>query len=116
MEQAVNDPEITRVLIICDKTYVQKANDRKGGVGDETVIISSEIYGKVGQEKFVPIIFETNEEGEPLLPTYIQSRIYIDSSNDDTYEEQYEKLLRNLHGKPEHRKPKLSSPPEWLFE
>ena len=114
MEQAVNNPDITHVLIICDKTYTQKANDRKGGVGDETVIISSEIYGNVGQEKFIPIIFETDENGEPFLPAYIKSRIYIDLSNDDSYEEQYEKLLRNLHGKPEHRKPKLSKPPEWL--
>jgi len=47
MEQAVNNQEITRVLIICDKSYTLKANEREGGVGDETVIISSEIYGKV---------------------------------------------------------------------
>ena len=116
MEQAVNNPEIIRVLIVCDKTYVQKANERKGGVGDETVIISSEVYGKVGQEKFIPVIFENDESGTPLLPTYIKTRIYIDLSTDENYEEQYEKLLRNLHGKPEYRKPKLSSPPEWLNE
>ena len=45
MERCVNDPEITKVLIVCDKAYAQKANERSGGVGDETVIISSEIYG-----------------------------------------------------------------------
>ena len=45
MERCVNDADITKVLIICDKAYAQKANDRTGGVGDETVIISSEIYG-----------------------------------------------------------------------
>ena len=45
MERCVNDTEITKVLIVCDKVYAQKANDRTGGVGDETVIISSEIYG-----------------------------------------------------------------------
>ena len=39
MERCVNDPSITKVLIICDKAYAQKANDRTGGVGDETVII-----------------------------------------------------------------------------
>lgn len=38
MEQLVNDPEIDRVLIICDKVYVEKANSRSGGVGDETVL------------------------------------------------------------------------------
>ena len=43
MERCVNDSSITKVLIICDKAYAQKANDRTGGVGDETVIISSEV-------------------------------------------------------------------------
>ena len=28
MERCVNDPSITKVLIICDKAYAQKANDR----------------------------------------------------------------------------------------
>ena len=53
MERCVNDPSITKVLIICDKAYAQKANDRTGGVGDETVIISSEVYGNARQEKFI---------------------------------------------------------------
>jgi len=114
MEQAVNNPEVTHVLIICDETYAKKANDRKGGVGDETVIISAEVYGKAEQQKFIPIVFGKDDEGNPFLPTYIRTRIYIDLSNEDSYEEQYDKLLRNLHDKPEHRKPKLSPPPAWL--
>jgi len=116
MEQAVSNPEITRVLILCDTSYVEKANARAGGVGDETVIISPEIYGNVKQEKFIPIIFEKDENNKPYLPAYIKSRIYIDLSNEDNYETQYEKLLRNLHGKPEYSKPKLGNAPEWLNE
>jgi len=114
MEQAVNNPEITRVLIICDKTYSEKANNRTGGVGDETVIISPEIYGNVAQEKFVPVVFEKDENGNPHLPAYIKSRIYFDLSNEDIYEVEYEKLLRNIFGKPEYKKPKLGKAPEWL--
>ena len=116
MEQAVNNPEIIRVLIICDKTYAEKADNRTGGVGDETVIISPEIYGNVSQEKFVPVVFEKDENNKPYLPAYIKSRIYFDLSNDDIYEAEYEKLLRNLYGKPEHKKPKLGKAPEWLNE
>lgn len=44
MEQCVTDPEVDRVLIICDKGYAEKADHRQGGVGDETTIISPEIY------------------------------------------------------------------------
>ena len=64
MERCVYDSSITKVLIICDKAYAQKANDRTGGVGDETVIISSEVYGNARQEKFIPIIAERDEEGK----------------------------------------------------
>ena len=78
MEQCVNDPEISKVLIVCDEQYAIKANKRTGGVGDETIIISSEVYGKVKQEKFIPVVAERDNEGNPCLPTYIKSRIYID--------------------------------------
>ena len=115
MERSVNDPTVNRVLIICDKTYTQKSNDRSGGVGDETVIISPEIYGRINQEKFIPVIYEVDDNGGACCPSYIKSRIYIDlSTNDDRYELEYEKLLRNIYEKPLYKKPALGSKPEWL--
>ena len=72
MERCVSDPEITKVLIVCDKIYSQKANNRTGGVGDETVIISSEVYGNMKQEKFIPVIAEKDENGQPYVPAYIK--------------------------------------------
>lgn len=115
MEQCVTNDEIDRVLIICDKTYTEKANKRMGGVGDETVIISSEVYGKAKQEKFIPIIFEKDENGNPFCPAYVKTRIYIDLSTDDeTYESEYEKLIRNIYEKPIYKKPALGEKPEWL--
>lgn len=116
MEQCVNNPDITKVLIICDKAYADKANGRKGGVGDETVIISGEIYGNTSQEKFIPIVIEHDESGKACVPTYIKSRIYIDFSDETTYEDNYEKLLRSIYNKPLYRKPKLGKKPEWLEE
>ena len=71
MERCVNDSEITKVLIICDKAYAKKADDRTGGVGDETVIISSEIYGNMKQERFIPIIAEKDEDGKPYVPAVV---------------------------------------------
>lgn len=114
MEQSVNDKTINKVLIICDKKYYEKANAREGGVGDETVIISPEVYGKLNQEKFIPIILETNDNNEPYTPTYMKSRIYIDLSNDEEYESNYEQLLRNIFNEPLYRKPALGKKPEWL--
>lgn len=115
MEQSVTNFEVDKVLIICDKAYADKANNREGGVGDETVIISPEIYGNVEQEKFIPIIFEVDEDAKPYRPAYIKSRIYIDlSTEDDRYEINYEMLLRNIHNKPLYRKPSIGAVPEWL--
>lgn len=116
MEQCVNDESIDKVLIVCDKTYMDKANSRTGGVGDETVIISSEVYGNTKQEKFIPIIAERDDEGNPCVPAYIKSRIYVDLSNEENFEEEYEKLIRNIYNKPLYQKPKLGKKPEWLDE
>lgn len=81
MERMVTDKSVTHVLVICDKTYAEKADSREGGVGTESQIISSEIYAKVTQEKFVPIVCECSEDGEPYLPTFLKSRIRIDFSS-----------------------------------
>jgi hypothetical protein len=116
MEQSVTDDSIAKVLIICDSTYAEKADKRKGGVGDETMIMSAEIYGKAKQEKFVPIIFERDEDGNEYAPAYLKTRIYIDLSDIEHYESNYETLLRNLYGKPEYREPPLGKMPEWLNE
>lgn len=116
MEQSVINPEIDRVLIICDSLYAKKANNRIGGVGEETIIISPEIYGSINHEKFIPVVFEYDQEGKPCLPTYIKSRIYIDLSTDERYEMEYEKLVRNIHDKPMYKKPAIGKPPEWIIE
>jgi len=114
MEQTVNASTVERVLLVCDKMYMQKANSRKGGVGEETMIISSEIYGQVSQDKFVPVIFESDENGDAYLPAYIKSRFYIDLSKDEIYETEYDKLLRHIYDKPLYSKPKLGTMPAYL--
>ena len=114
MEQMVNSSEIKKVLLICNKDYALKANDRVGGVGTESLIVSKEIYSKADQTKFIPIIFEFDEKGEPYVPTFAVSRIYIDLSNDDVFEENYDKLIRNLHDKPASKRPPIGSPPTYI--
>lgn len=116
MERSVNDPSIQKVLIISDHLYVEKANGQKGGVGTETVIISSEVYKDAEQTKFIPIVAERGPDGEAYLPTYFNGSKYIDLSNAEIFEEEYERLVRNLHGKPEHKKPVLGSVVKTILE
>ncbi len=63
MERMVTDPEITKVIVILDRVYAEKANSRKGGVGAETQIISPELYQKTDQSKFVGVISEVMTMG-----------------------------------------------------
>ena len=116
MESCVNDPEITKVLILCDRIYAEKANNREGGVGGETLIISSEVYEKTGQRKFIPVIIEKDEDENAYVPVYIKSRIYIDLSDGKIYGEEYEKLVRDIYEKPLYERPPLGQRPSFLDE
>lgn len=116
MEKMVNDPDIKKVLLICNKEYAEKANKRQGGVGIESTIVSSEVYANADQTKFIPIIFEKDKNGKAYCPTYVKSRTYIDLSNDDVFENGYDQLLRDIYDKPVNSRPPIGNMPEYLKE
>lgn len=117
MEEMVKSDEIFRVLIISNKKYSEKADIREGGVGTETQIITPSIYSKEKQEKFIPIVIERDENGEPYLPIYLKSRKYIDFSRIESFEDSYEELLRNILEAPSLPKPKIGiKPPSYITE
>lgn len=114
MERMVTDPSVTHVLMMCDQKYAEKADARKAGVGTESQIISKEVYEKVDQAEFIPIVCEKDENGNPFLPTYLKSRIWIDFSTPEAANSNWERLVRLLYGKPLHEKPKLGKPPVYI--
>lgn len=116
MERMVTDPKITKVVIICDEVYASKADGRNGGVGTETQIISREVYENQDQGKFVAVIAEKDMQGKAYLPTYYKSRIYIDLSEPDKFNENFEQLLRWIYDKPLHERPALGKRPSFLDE
>lgn len=116
MEQMVTDELVTKVLIICDRGYVEKANKREGGAGVETQIITPEIYQNQKQNKFVAVIAERDDAGKPYVPVYYKSRIYIDLSNDELYSGNFERLLRWIYDKPLYQEPELGKKPSFLNE
>lgn len=115
MERTVNDPEMSKVLLMCDKSYTEKANNRKGGAGKEAIIISEEVYNRTAPGKFIPIILERDDDGNPYRPTFIKGAIYCDLADDLVFEANYERLIRDIYGKPLRRKPKVGRPPEYLI-
>lgn len=116
MEQMVTNPDIVKVLVISDKRYAEKANNREGGVGTESQIISDEVYKKVKQDKFIPVVTEKDEDGGPYLPAFLKNRIYIDLSSNEAFYSEYEKLIRNIYDRPAKSKPKLGKPPAYITE
>ena len=116
MEKMVTDDEVKKVILVCDKEYVEKANKRKGGVGTEAQIVSPKIYKKVDQDKFVAVIAERDDDVEPCVPVFYQGRIHIDISDDGLYAANFDELLRWIYDKPLHVKPSLGKKPAFLAE
>jgi len=114
METMVTDSAVTHVLVICDRAYSEKANARKAGVGTESQIISGEVYEKVKQSKFIPIVCEFEDDGEPVLPTFMKSRMWINFSSSEAENDNWEKLVRLLYGKPQNVKPKKGKTPSFI--
>ena len=116
MEKSVVDESITNVLILLDPVYAKKANDRTGGVGTETQIISSEVYNKVEQSKFLPVIFERDESGNVCKPRYMLGLLHFDLTQEEHYQSEYQRLVRTLYGIDTIKEPELGTPPSWLEE
>lgn len=114
MEKMVTDESVTHVLVFSDSQYAAKADARKAGVGTESQIISREVYSKVQQSKFIPVVCEFDDSGEPCLPTFLKSRIWIDFSSPEAANKNWEQLIRLLYGKPAHEKPTLGKPPTYV--
>ena len=76
-------------------------------------MVSPQIYNNYDQEKFIPVIFEVDEEHKPYLPTFLTSRVYVNLSSSNQRDE-YAELLRTIYGKPLHVKPSLGKVPAFL--
>ncbi len=121
MEQAVTDPEVDKVVIVSDEEYARKADEREGGVGTETQIISQDLYDEEvdpddPQQKFAAVVAERDEGGSAHLPTYMGSRLYIDMSTPDLRRDNFEQLVRWLYDEPISEEPELGKPPAYILQ
>ncbi len=107
MERAVSEAD--RVLMICTETYVRKADDGKGGVGYEAMVVSGELVRKLETNKFIPIIRQSGAEA--LVPNSVSTRLYVNLSDGQNFAEEFDKLLREIHSAPKMRKPELGKNP-----
>jgi hypothetical protein len=120
MEQVAHQ-NVQKVIAVCDTNYVQKANDRTGGVGKEGSIMSKHLYDQLmsqgSQEeqsrRFVAVIFGLTD-GEVRMPAMFGSSKYIDMSTEEKYDANLDQLLRFILDKPELVAPPIGKVPAHL--
>jgi len=103
METSVRESDF--VILVCTPKYAAKANAGKGGAGYEKRIVTGEMFKNANDSKFIPLIREGTDEES--LPTFLQSKNYIDFRKDSEFEGKLKDLLHQLHGVPKHPKPKI---------
>eukprot|EP00438_Fugacium_kawagutii_P025335 Skav203852 [mRNA] locus=scaffold7657:1253:2201:- [translate_table: standard] len=113
MEQSVTDASISKVIIVTDRRYCEKADAREGGAGTEAQIVSPEIYGQAKQTKFVACPREHFDDGQPAIPTFYRGKIHIDFTDEADRDSSIEKLLRWIFDKPLRTRPVLGEPPSF---
>ncbi|WP_050525649.1 SEFIR domain-containing protein [Pseudorhodobacter aquimaris] len=114
MEQMVTDKGIQKVIIVSDRVYAEKSDQRSGGAGTEAQIISPKLYSGEDEGKFVALVFERDEHGNACLPTYYTSRIFIDFTDLTRATDSFEQLVRWIFDKPLYKKPDVGRPPAYL--
>ena len=107
VENGVRDSD--RVLVICTDTYVRKANAGEGGVGYERLIVTAQLARDLGTNKFIPIIRQSSTDEK--TPTFLATRVYIDFTDDEKFDEKLNELLHEIHEVPITKKPVLGKNP-----
>ena len=104
MERMVNDPDISKVLLLCNPEYKRKADAREGGVGTESQIVSGAVYEQgtdpERRRRFVAVVMDRDEDGDAPTPTYYGRRRYLDLSDEAIAEDEYAELVNFVHGNP----------------
>ena len=107
MEKSIADSDF--VLIVCTEQYKLKSDSRKGRVGYEEAIISSEIFNANNHRKFIPLIVGGSTR---TIPTTLHSKYFLDLSG-GKYETSYKNLLLTLYNQRDEA-PSLGKPPEYI--
>lgn len=83
-----------KVLLICDKYYAEKADNRRGGVGWETMIIQGDMLSKQEQNKYIVIL--RDKDIDQSLPIYVKSRYALNWADENQIDKEFKELLLYL--------------------
>ena len=110
MESSIEKSD--KVLLILTPTYKIKSEERKGGVGYETSMISQEIFeSPINEVKFIPILRRGTFMNS--APKYIKSKVYHPMLDDERYMFDLNDLARIVYDKPKIEKPEFGDIPDF---
>lgn len=96
----------SKVLLVCDTNYAEKANTRNAGVGWETMIIQGDILSQgTTSTKYIPIAF-SGDAAE--IPIYLRTKLWLSRQE---VESSIESLVRSIY-EYEHDAP-IGRLPKW---
>src|SRR5208337_1899491 len=78
MEQGIESSDF--VIVVCTPTYAERANSRDGGVGYESMVITSAFASRFQAPKFIPVL--RSGDWNSCVPVYLRSKKGVDLRND----------------------------------
>jgi len=105
MERSIH--EATHIIIVTTKKYKEKADQRKGGVGIETYLGTALHWNESDAGGSSGIVVAQRENDS--IPRYLQGKLHIDFSNDESFTLKLGELIQALKGTS-----KISRPPKLL--
>ncbi|MGE8364461.1 TIR domain-containing protein [Cupriavidus sp.] len=116
MEKGIHEADY--VVVISTAPYKAKADDRKNGVGLETILATAlhwEGLLRDNRSKVIGVLREPNS-----MPRYLAGHFYIDFTQDAQFSTKFEELLRLLQKKATFERPKktrrLAGAPEASYD
>jgi hypothetical protein len=101
-----------KVVLIMSEGYKVKADDRKGGIGYEFQMVTTQLAKKLFENsKYIPVL--KGVSADLCIPAILQSFLYIDMSSDILFENRYLELLRGIYDEPVVVKPQLGTKPSF---
>lgn len=72
------------------------------------MIVTADLMKRVDSKKVIPII---RQAGTHSVPVFLTSKLFVDFSREDQFEEAFDDLTRNIHGSPLFVKPQIANNP-----
>lgn len=95
MEQSI--AKSNYVLIMCTPKYKSKADSRKGGVGYEESIITSDVLINQNHRKYITVL--ASGTWETSTPIWANGKYGADLTLEETYKNEFEKIVHTIKGK-----------------